>query len=133
MFLFAKKYEQTLKLDRRRKSEKVFKTDNFISFSVQKNQQRIKIKNLLILELLSLKKAFFKYEKSSTKAKTYEVTQIRGLLSSYFLYNFFKNTVGLIKNVQSPEVDPFCFDFFKNYANFKDVKPFIVSALSSKL
>jgi hypothetical protein len=132
MFFFAKKYEKTINLDRIRKDQKFclpLRKRIGIFFLVQKNQQREKIKNLWILECISLKKAFFKYEKSSTKGKTFKITQVRSVVSrdsNYFLYNFNKNAVGSIKNLHDfkNEIDPLCFDFFKKYKYFKGVKPF---------
>ena len=69
-----------------------------------KKQQRIKVKNLLVLELLSLQKACFYFELNKNKRKKVFIPQeshimVTKKLYNYFLYNFSKNSIGLIKNL----------------------------------
>jgi len=151
MYIFSKKYEKSINFDLLRKKNIVNfenvcskKGDGLIlSFSTTENQQKTKLKNLLILESLTLRKAFFKFDKISNKSKrkrSFHVVQTRSCVysnSNYFLYNFNKNSIGLTKNLQEfkQDFDPVCFDFLvKSFNEFKILKiNFLVSLNVQKL
>lgn len=115
MYLFAKNFTKSVHLDYSRKSnivnyQKLVSQKGEIlrlSFlnSEFKKQQRNKLKNLLLLELLTLNKAFFFFELNKSKRKKVFVpVETSAILTNnfanYFCYNFSKFYVSNIKNLQ---------------------------------
>jgi hypothetical protein len=109
MFLFSRKFKNSVNFDYSRKVNlKIRQGGEILKLSFLnsefKKQQRVKIKNLLVLELLSLQKAFFNFELNKSKRKKIFVPKeahilLNKKLQDYFLYNFSKNSIGLIKNL----------------------------------
>lgn len=152
MFLFAKKYDKSIRLDLLRKEncqKLCCKKGNglILSFPAEKSQQREKMKKFLALECLSLKKSFFKFEAFSEKGKrkqNFHLTQIRAFLplsslkSIYFLYNFNKNAVSLNKNLNevknNKNIEASNFDYLaKNFNELNFININFVSFKSIQL
>jgi hypothetical protein len=113
MYLFSKKYDRTIQIDLIRKTnilnyQKVcLKKGDHLSIGSQQGAKASLVNKALVLEVLSLKKAFFKFEvNKQKKKKTYVSMDTRVFLKNkVFLYNFSKNTIGLLKNLHTQSYD----------------------------
>jgi hypothetical protein len=114
MFLFAKTYKNSIQFDFGKKVNLLQfhelnskKSDNLnLSFSNSrfKKQQKMKLKNLFALEVLSLKKTTFKFILNKGKRKQiYLPLEASAFLTknnlNYFCFHFSKQVSGFIKNL----------------------------------
>lgn len=147
MFIFSKHFKKSINLDYIKKTNlinsqklKSRKGDNLsLSFlnSKLKKQQKLKVRNMLVLELLSLQKSFFYFELNQSKRKKiFLPLETKTLLikknAEYFIYNLAKNTIPSIKNLQvfysklnlkKTELESSSFDLItKNNSYYNDTK-----------
>ena len=111
MYLLARQHCRSIDLDMSiRQPYTHTKPDLTLSFPYN-TQQKLKIKHLLYLELISLHKGFFRFESSASKRKrTYlskgALCKVRGYHLEYFSYTLAKFYVSAIKDLTTYGSNP---------------------------